>query len=289
MADRLTPRSLLRLSFETQEEYRAYFRQAGHIYGQIWFWHETLGNRAEPLPLPGICDVCERATIFTATPKKSESTDPFDYRVPWWSGTPCGCNMTTLDRAVLRALLDGGSRQDRVYHVGHQSRLRAWLADRLPNVVSTEYAMTRRPGEVENGIRYEDLTGLTFSDGEFDCIICLEILEHVFDYRAALREMARTLKPGGRALLSFPWLGGEHYEHQTRAELLPDGTVRHILPPEYHGDPTTKDGILSFRNFGWKILDEIRDCGFARASAQFIFGPLYGYLTTLTPVIVAIR
>ena len=101
--------------------------------------------------------------------------------------------------------------------------------------------------------------------------------------------MGRILRPGGRTLMTFPWLGGEHYEHRTRAKMLPDGSIQHILEPEYHGDPASAEGILSFRAFGWKILDEMREVGFSRASAKFLFGPLHGHMTMLHPVIVGTR
>jgi hypothetical protein len=117
----------------------------------------------------------------------------------------------------------------------------------------------------------------------------MEVLEHIPQYKAALPEILRVLKPAGRALMSFPWLGRDNYEHRVRAELLPDGTVHHHLPPQYHGDPANKRGILSFRDFGWKILDELRDAGFGRVSARFLFGPLHGYMTIHNPVIVATR
>jgi SAM-dependent methyltransferase len=159
----------------------------------------------------------------------------------------------------------------------------------MPNVTTSEYKEGRQPGAVDNGIRYEDLTNLSFADGEFDCTICMDILEHIPDYRPALREMARILKPGGRALLTFPWLGSDYYDHLIRAEMLPDGTIHHILPPEYHGDPVNAEGILSFRAFGWKILDELRDAGFSNARAAFTFGPLHGHMTLLAPVIVGSR
>jgi SAM-dependent methyltransferase len=283
------PHNLLRLSFDSAADYTAYSRANKQMLGQIWLWHETLGNREDPFQLPGICDICERATTYTATPRKAPDGDRFAFRVPWWSATVCGCKKGTLDRAVMRVLLDGGAIDDRVYHVGHHSAFRQWLSAKLPNVVASQYEEGQEPGTIENGIRYEDLTRLSFADSEFDCTICMEVLEHIPDYKAALREMARTLRPGGRALLTFPWLGGENYDHLIRAELLPDGSIHHILPAEYHGDPAKSGGILSFRAFGWKILDEMRDAGFGRVTATFIFGPLHGYMTLLHPVIVAIR
>ena len=285
----LAPHSLERLSFATHEEFMAFVSENGEMLKQIWLWHEGLGDREEPLQLPGLCDICGCSTTFAATPAKMPEGDRFNHRVAWWSGLVCGCGMNALNRAVFRAFLDGCREDDRIYHVGYRSAFRHWLSERLPNVVSSQYEEGRNPGEIENGIRYEDLTRLSFSDNEFDCVICLEVLEHISDYKAALREMARTLKPGGRALLSFPWLGGNHYDHLVRAEQLPDGSIRHFHPPEYHQDPDRPEGILSFRSFGWKILDEIRNIGFTTAVARFVFSPLHGQMTLHNPVVVATR
>jgi len=49
-----------------------------------------------------------------------------------------------------------------------------------------------------------DLTALPFPDGCFDACVNIVTLEHVREPAAALAEMARTLKPGGRLLLIVP-------------------------------------------------------------------------------------
>src|ERR1043165_4136213 len=41
-----------------------------------------------------------------------------------------------------------------------------------------------------------------FAAGRFDAVLCSQVLEHVPDPLATLREIARVLKPGGRVLLS---------------------------------------------------------------------------------------
>jgi hypothetical protein len=43
-----------------------------------------------------------------------------------------------------------------------------------------------------------DALCLPFADGTFDAVICSEVLEHLPDYRGALREILRVLRPGGR-------------------------------------------------------------------------------------------
>jgi SAM-dependent methyltransferase len=50
-----------------------------------------------------------------------------------------------------------------------------------------------------------DLTRACFPDGAFDFVSCAHVLEHIPDEAAALREIRRVLRPGGRALLQVPW------------------------------------------------------------------------------------
>jgi hypothetical protein len=64
----------------------------------------------------------------------------------------------------------------------------------------------------------------------------------------------------------------------TRAILNPDGSVRHILEPQYHGDPLTKDGVLCFTTFGWEMLDQVKTAGFRHAYAVPYQSIEFGYL-----------
>lgn len=48
---------------------------------------------------------------------------------------------------------------------------------------------------------------LPYPDEMFDKVICLEVLEHLFDPKFAVQEMARVLKPGGLLLVSVPNAG----------------------------------------------------------------------------------
>lgn len=56
-----------------------------------------------------------------------------------------------------------------------------------------------------------DVTTMAFED-EFDLIICLYVLEHVFDISAAVRNMHRALRPGGRAVIAVPHVYPYHDE-----------------------------------------------------------------------------
>lgn len=49
-----------------------------------------------------------------------------------------------------------------------------------------------------------DARQLPFADHSFDKVICSEVLEHIADYRAVLREIQRVLKPQGLLAISVP-------------------------------------------------------------------------------------
>lgn len=54
------------------------------------------------------------------------------------------------------------------------------------------------------GLANANALSLPFADNTFDKIICSEVLEHIPDYRAALVEIERVLKPGGLFCASVP-------------------------------------------------------------------------------------
>lgn len=56
-----------------------------------------------------------------------------------------------------------------------------------------------------SGTYYMDATKLTFPDESFDKIVSLHTIEHIPDLKKAFKEMERVLKPGGMAVLSYPF------------------------------------------------------------------------------------
>ena len=57
-----------------------------------------------------------------------------------------------------------------------------------------------------------DIANVPVADAEFDAILCTEVLEHVREPIAVVKEMARILKPGGRLMLTAPLGSGIHQE-----------------------------------------------------------------------------
>lgn len=62
------------------------------------------------------------------------------------------------------------------------------------------YCESKGLGTVHRG----DICALPFADGDFDFVISTDVIEHVDDDAAALRELARVLRAGGKALIAVP-------------------------------------------------------------------------------------
>jgi SAM-dependent methyltransferase len=57
---------------------------------------------------------------------------------------------------------------------------------------------------------FYDGLNIPFEDNSFDSIVCFEVLEHVFEPDKIVQEMHRVLKPGGKVLLTTPFIWNEH-------------------------------------------------------------------------------
>lgn len=57
---------------------------------------------------------------------------------------------------------------------------------------------------------FYDGTRFPFGDAEFQSVLCNQVLEHVFQPEAFVQEIRRVLQPGGRLLLTVPFVWDEH-------------------------------------------------------------------------------
>jgi len=83
---------------------------------------------------------------------------------------------------------------------------------------------------------------LPYPDETFDVLLSHEVLEHVSDDRAAVREAHRVLRPGGRLIVFVPnrlypfethgiyWRGKYHYGNIPLVNYLPDALRARLCP-----------------------------------------------------------
>ena len=62
------------------------------------------------------------------------------------------------------------------------------------------WCLDKLPGKVVRG----DITRLPFAHAQADLVLATDVIEHLDDDRAAIREIARVLKPGGAVLVAVP-------------------------------------------------------------------------------------
>jgi SAM-dependent methyltransferase len=102
--------------------------------------------------------------------------------------------------AVRRPLVDWLRAQDvrglRVLDVGCGDRPYEPLLAAAAEVVGFDV-----PGNAHADL-HGSIDALPVEDGSFDVVLCLQVLEHVPDPAAAVRELRRVVRPGGRVLLS---------------------------------------------------------------------------------------
>jgi SAM-dependent methyltransferase len=75
-----------------------------------------------------------------------------------------------------------------------------------------------------------EITKIPLPDSSLDAILCTEVLEHVTDPMAVLREFSRLLRPGGRLFLTAPVLAGLHMEPYHYFTGYTHHWYRHWLP-----------------------------------------------------------
>lgn len=224
------------------------------------------------------CPICEEAAVFTS---------PDDYwscRVDLTSpGCPLG-HCIPRQRALAEVLFSLFPR-DRVKQMAvHESSpvpvgVSLWLRRNCGGYVMSGYFPGHPFGGVVAGLRNEDLERQTFGDAAFDLVIHLDVMEHLFDPFAALREIERTLKPGGFCLFTAPTYPDRPVSQQVA--FREEGAVRVVGEPEYHGNPQSKDGALVTWRYGYDLpLLIARQTGFDvevrrwHSRSRAIMGPM---------------
>lgn len=207
--------------------------------GNEFFKHES-----------GYCPICEKEATFSA--KHSWLRDHY---------LCSGCGSIPRERAIMHVLQTRypNWRDLRIHESSPGNRgTSVKLATECKNYTASQYDPDLGFGNTHpsRGYRSENLEKQTFPDESFDIVVTQDVMEHIFDAEAAFRDIHRTLKPGGAHIFTTP-LVNKKKPTQRRAELRPDGTVHHLFPPEYHGNPMSSEGSLVTFHWGFDIADFI--------------------------------
>lgn len=203
-----------------------------------------------------MCNICGAVGTFSGTLRLGRENFPCP---------DCRANLRYRDQAAailqqfacgLALCIDEFVRQDEFKNL---SILEAALGGpfirrftRVSNYVRSYLFDDVPVGEVKDGVVCQDLQSTTFEDEKFDLIVTSDVLEHVADWRAVVRETRRILRPGGAHIFSIPLRWPLSSTSVARARVV-NGTVQHLVEPRYH---RSGDGqrALVFTDFGVDVL-----------------------------------
>jgi SAM-dependent methyltransferase len=272
---RVPPLSIARVT--SHSEFVNYANEIGQeIHRRTAYERRLIEASRRSFVVEGMCYPCSARRRFRVN--YVHARDP---AVPnWREHLRCArCGMNNRQRAACQIFDQECSPQpdQRIYLTEHRTRVFRHLRRKFRFATGSEYLDDRewlqRIRSI--GVRHEDLTSLSFPDASFDAVLSFEVLEHVPEFPKAIAEVFRVLRSGGTFLFSTPFDPGSPTT-AVRARVDPDGSITHVLEPEYHGDPLAGAGILCFQHFGWDLLQRLRDTGFSDAQALFYWSDLLG-------------
>ena len=258
--------------FSSFESYREAQSSSSEVLAARWLWGEYLGAACDHLgTYQGYCGLCSKRVDFTFEAKPGHAVNLREEL------TCSGCGLNARARVVGGLLKAACPPQQatRVYLTEQTTALYAFVRRHWSGAVGSEFFKESKRRRIESHmrdhigvdqpLRFEDVTGLSFGDATFDAIVSCDVLEHVPDYKAAVKQFARVIKPGGQLILTVPFLDRSE-STLVRARLMDDGSIEHLVEPEYHGDPLNPRGVLAYYHFGWDLLDVFRSVGFSSAA-----------------------
>jgi len=127
------------------------------------------------------------------------------------------------------------------------------------DISETALAIARKRGIETHRVNVDE-EPLPFPDGFFDAITCLDLVEHVFEPRVLMREMARVLAPGGSVYIAFPniryiirikeLIAGRFPKTSGDVEYSYDGGHLHYYTPEDMRRLLAEQGLSTASEFG---------------------------------------
>lgn len=148
--------------------------------------------------------------------RQRQTWDRVAASVPDFSGAPSTqyyrrCEIALFERSV------GDLRGKRVlkldlWNEAINTRILDWVRSQGAQVVGLDLsrvvAFRARKNAVRNGhspaLLRADIRELPFPEGTFDVVYTMGTIEHIDEYKDALQEIHRVLRPGGRAIIGVP-------------------------------------------------------------------------------------
>ena len=75
---------------------------------------------------------------------------------------------------------------------------------------ANEYLHTNIIGDFDLIVDATNMFSIT--DNSVDVIVCISVLEHIYEHKEAINEIERVLKPGGKLILTIPFGFPYHYD-----------------------------------------------------------------------------
>lgn len=168
-------------------------------------------------------------------------------------------------------------RRSRIYATEAVTDFALFFRGLFPRFLGSEFAPGNAEQEAIFPIVHQDLQALTFPAGCFDYVLSNDVLEHVPDLCASLRECARVLVPDGALVATFPFAFNS--DQTIQKAILKQGRVVNIMEPEYHGNPMRPtEGSLVFQIPGWSVIETALAEGFVDAYFLYISSQHHGII-----------
>ena len=264
------------------DQYESYAAEHSQLFQSRADFEARLIPSPDTFRVRGYCVACKRETDFFVDFLYS-STDSNGKRIPNWRERLV-CHRCKLPNRI-RAIIDfmeqvlAPDRLDTIYVTEQTTPFYRFLKQRYPNTIGSELIHDGTAQGESNwlGVRNADLTDLSLHDSSVNVICTTDVLEHVPDYAKAIAECLRVLRSGGALIISLPFVLQSH-ETLVRALVNADGSVEHLLTPEYRGDAQNPQGVLCYYHFGWDLLDSLRRARFSDSALYFYWSSRRGYL-----------